>query len=166
MKLFKQINVLSLVALAFSTLLVGCKGPSSEIGPPMVRLGVSTGATYALMEHPEALPAVRASADVICSQAAGTNLSPTSVVAAINAYTKQTPESILIVNSALGLYTLVWNGYGAEAVKNDPLLRTYLQATCDGLQDALAGQASASRNAPSFGAAPPGSVVWPLVHTR
>lgn len=156
----KVLSVLSLAVLAAG--LVGCGTTGSQIGPPMVRLGVSTGTSYALLKHPQALPAVRASADVICSQAAGTNLAPVNVVAAVNAYTEQTPESVLIVNSALGLYTLVWNGYGADAVKKTPELQKYLQATCDGLNDALASPPTPSgvvRNAPP-------NPAWPLVRTK
>jgi len=155
----KTLSLLSLAVLAVG--LVGCGTTGTQIGPPMVRLGVSTGASYGLLKHPQALPAVKASADIICSQAAGTNLAPANVVAAINTYTEQTPESVLIVNSALSLYTLVWNGYGAEAVKNTPALQTYLQATCDGLQDALASQPTSgvTRNAPP-------NPAWPLVRTK
>lgn len=135
----KVLSLLTLAALAVGV--VGCKSTGgSKIGPPMVRLGVSTGASYSLLKYPEAMPAVKASADIICSQAAGTDLAPASVVEAVNTYTQQTPESTLIVNSALSLYTLVWNGYGAEAVKSSPELQLYLQATCDGLNDALLAQ--------------------------
>lgn len=155
----KVLSFITLAALAVGV--VGCGSTGTKIGPPMVRLGVSTGASYGLLKHPEALPAVKASADVICSQAAGTNLAPASVVEAVNAYTQQTPESTLIVNSALSLYTLVWNGYGAEAVANAPELQLYLQATCDGLNDALAQQPTSGvvRNAPP-------NPAWPLVRTK
>ena len=133
-------QILSLITLAALAVgVVGCKNPgATNIGPPLVRLGVSSGATYSLMKYPQAAPAVKASAAIICAQAAGTNLAPAAVVEAVNAYSEQTPESTLIVNSALSLYTLVWNGYGESAVSNSPTLKLYLGATCDGLNDALA----------------------------
>lgn len=156
----KVLSLFTLSALAVG--LVGCGttgGTKPNIGPPMVRLGVSSGATYSLLKYPQALPAVKASAAIICSQANGTNLAPAAVVEAVNAYTEQTPESVLIVNSALSLYTLVWNSYGASAVANTPTLQLYLSATCDGLNDALAAQPAAGvvRNAP------PQNPTWPQV---
>ena len=156
----KVLSVLSLAVLA--TGLVGCGSTGSRIGPPMVRVGVSTVTGYALAKHPQAMPVVRASADVICAQAASTNLSPVNVVAAVHAYTEQTPESVLIVNGALSLYTLVWNSYGTDAVNNLPTLQQYLQATCDGLNEALTAypkSALISRNTL------PNST-WPLVRTK
>ena len=131
----KVLSLFTLAALAVS--LVGCNIPG--IAPGVLRLGVSSGAAYSLLKYPQAAPAVRASAEIICSEANGTNLAPAAIYAAVNAYGQQTPESTLIVNSALGLYTLVWNGYGAEAVNNSPNLKLYLSATCDGLHDALGG---------------------------
>jgi hypothetical protein len=154
----KVLSLLTLAALAVG--LVGCGTTSNtNLGPPLVRLGVSSGASYSLLKYPQAVPAVRASAAIICSQAAGTNLAPAEVVAAVDAYAEKTPESVLIVNSALSLYTLVWNGYGAAAVTNTPALKLYLAATCDGLNDALA-------TVPAPGVvrnAPPQNPAWPQV---
>ena len=131
------LSVIALAVLAFGV--VGCKNTGgTSIGPPLLRLGVSSGASYSLLKYPQAAPAVKASASIICAQANGTNLSQAEVVAAVNAYQDQTPESVLIVNSAIGLYTLVWNGYGESAVSNSPTLKLYLGATCDGLNDAIA----------------------------
>lgn len=130
----KILSLFALVALAVS--LVGCKSP---IAPGLVRLGVSSGASYSLLKYPQAGPAVKASAEIICSQANGTNLAPSAIYAAVDAYTQKTPESVLIVNTALGFYTLIWNGYGADAVNNQPQLKLYLEATCGGLNDATSG---------------------------
>ena len=154
-------TVASVITLAvLATGMVGCGTTASgpNIGPPMVRLGVSTSATYSLLKYPQAKPAVQASAAIICSQANGTNLAPAAVVEAVNAYTEQTPESVLILNSALSLYTLVWNSYGVSAVSNTPALKLYLSATCEGLNDALAAQPTTTvmRNAPR-------NPAWPLV---
>lgn len=154
-------KVLSLIALAaLAVSLVGCKSP---IAPGVVRLGVSTGASYSLLKYPQAAPAVRASADIICAQANGTNLAPESVYAAVNAYSHQTPESVLIVNSALSLYTLLWNGYGANAVNNIPQLKLYLGATCDGLNDAV-GTIPTTTAAPSMLRSAPVDKNWPHVN--
>ena len=129
----KIMSLFALLALAVS--LVGCK---SAIAPSVVRLGVGAGASYSLLKYPEAAPAVKASAAIICSQANSTNLSPEAVYAAVDAYKEKTPESVLIVNTALGMYTLVWNGYGQTAVSNNPAFKLYLEATCGGLMDAVA----------------------------
>lgn len=129
----KVLSIVALAALAAS--LVGCSSPT--VGPSVLRLGVSSSASYSLLKYPEAAPAVKASADIICSEANSTNLAPAAIYEAVNAYGGQTPESTLIVNSALGFYTILWNNYGTDAVNNIPTLRLYLGATCDGLHDAL-----------------------------
>lgn len=134
----KIVSLLALAALAVSLVGCGTTGGGPNVGPPLVRLGVSSGASYSLLKYTNALPAVKASAAIICSQAHGTNLAPAAVVEAVNAYQQQTPESVLIVNSALTLYTTIWNSYGTVAVTNYPTLRLYLEATCDGLNDAIA----------------------------
>lgn len=129
-------KILSLfVLLALAVSLVGCKSP---IAPAVLRLGVGAGASYSLLKYPEAVPAVKASAAIICAQANSTNLSPEAVYAAVDAYAEKTPESVLIVNSALSMYTLIWNGYGQTAVANNPQFKLYLEATCGGLTDAVA----------------------------
>lgn len=146
-----------MAALAVS--LVGCKSP---IGPGVVRLGVSSGASYSLLKYPQAAPAVKASADIICAQAGGTNLAPASIYAAVDAYSQKTPESVLIVNSALSLYTLLWNGYGASAVNNLPQLKLYLEATCGGLTDAV-GTIPTPTAAPAMLRAAPVNKDWPHI---
>jgi len=148
-----------MAALAVS--LVGCKS-TNGIGPGVLRLGVASGASYSLLKYPQAAPAVRASADIICSEANGTNLAPAAIYAAVNAYGQQTAESTLIVNSALGMYTLIWNGYGVDAVNNSPTLKLYLSATCDGLTDALSGLPSPTA-APSVLRSAPVNKDWPHV---
>lgn len=157
----KILSLFALVALAVS--LVGCK--SSAIAPSVLRLGVGAGASYSLLKYPEAAPAVKASAAIICSQASNTNLSPEAVYAAVDAYKEKTPESVLIVNSALSLYTLIWNGYGATAVTNNPQFKLYLEATCGGLTDAVATIpiVPSSNTLSILRAAPPVSKQWPQV---
>jgi hypothetical protein len=155
-------QILALVTTAWlASLSLGCKTASNPaLGPATVRLGVSSTASYALLEYPQAGPAISASAAVICSQAQGTNLAPSAIVSAVNNYVRLTPESALIVNSAINFYTLIWQSYGETAVKNSPRLRTYLQATCDGLNDALAYVTNT--NMVKSGTKP---VAWPLVHS-
>ena len=121
-----------------SILLMGCKTQPGavNIGPPLVRMGVYTGATYGMIKYPQAIPGVRGAAAIVCAQAAGTNVSPAEVVQAVQAYTELTPESKIIINGALQFYTLLWNTY-APTGTNSVLLGQYLTATCDGLNDAL-----------------------------
>lgn len=141
---------LSLLALTFA---VGC----SSITPSVVRLGVGTGVAYGVQKYPEALPEVKIAAEVICSAAHGTDISPTNIVAAIRlADPNISTDATLIVNGALVLYIGVWNSYGASAVNNNPKIRPYLEATCDGLTDVLAtaGRRSFRMRSPKD---------WPLV---
>lgn len=116
-------------------LLSGCNNPT--VGPAAMRLSVATAVGYSVQKYPQAIPGIKAGADIICAQASATNLSPANVVAAVNAYTEMTPESVLILNAGLGFYTLLWNSYGENAVKNSPLFQQYLLATCGGIRDGL-----------------------------
>lgn len=132
-------------------LATGCTAVTGKLTPSVVQQGTSAGVSYSTAKYPTAIPYVRAAGEVICSAANGTNISPAVIVAAVensNAAFLKTPEGVLILNSALTLYIGVWESYGAEAVDNAPALKTYLQATCNGIQQGLVGR-------------PRG--VWPLV---
>lgn len=146
----------TIICLALSACLLtcGCSTITGKLTPPVVQQGVATGVSYSTAKYPTAIPYVRAAGEVICSAANGTNLSPAAVVAAVessNATFLKTPEGVLILNSALTLYIGVWESYGAEAVNNAPVLKTYLQATCDGINQGLVGRTREVRG------------VWPII---
>ena len=125
----KKLLLIPIVALLALT---GCKTSNPNVGPALLRLGVSSGAGYSLMRYPAAVPAVRASADIVCAVAAGTNVSPANIVAALDAYNFNTAESIFIINAALGAYELCFNG-----LSDTGDAKPYAEALCGGLQDAL-----------------------------
>lgn len=129
----KKLIALSLLAAIIT--LTGCKtNDNANVGPALLRLGVSTAAGYSLLKHPEAVAGVSVGASIICAAANGTNISPAQVVAALNAYGELTPEAVFVLNAAIGAYTLAFNGLSDT---NNATANPYLVATCGGLQDAL-----------------------------
>lgn len=119
------------------SLLTGCTSINPILSTQLLRSGVATGVSYGVSRYPQSVPGVRVVTEVVCAAAASTNISPANVIAAIQSSgVELTPETTLIVNGALLLYTGVWNAYGENAV-NNPALKPYLQATCDGMKDGL-----------------------------
>ena len=128
-------KLIALSLLAAAITLTGCKtNNQSNVGPGLLRLGVSTAAGYSLMKNPEAAPGVRAGAAIVCSVANGTNLSPAAIVAALN-NGPMDDESVFILNAGIGAYTLIFNGL--SDTNNVATIRPYTLAVCDGLNDAL-----------------------------
>lgn len=152
-------NRLLLSALCLS-LLTGCTAVSPIISPQLTRSGVAVGISYGVSQYPKSVPAVRVATEVICSAAASTNISPASLIAAIQSSGAElTPQTTLIIHTALLLYTGVWNAYGENAVNNIPTLKLYLNATCDGMKDGLAPL-------PPGVTASPTSTQWPVLRAR
>jgi len=148
-------NTLALIPL-LALLLTGCKTSSPLISPTLVQQGVATGVSYSVARYTNAVPYLRAADTIICSAANSTNIAPAQIVAAIEAAgLTKTPESVLILNSALLLYIGVWQSYGNDAVNNVPTLKLYLQATCNGIQQGLVGVVGATRGVPDKN--------WPVV---
>ena len=69
---------------------------------------------------------------VVCAVAHGTNVSPAAIVTALDAYGPLTPESVLIVNSALSLYEIIYAGIAPTNAS------PYAVALCAGLEQGLA----------------------------
>jgi len=154
----------SILAVLAIVVLSGCAtGSKPLISPSVVQQGVTAGVKAGTLKWPTAIPYVEASVAVICSEAAGTNLSPAQVVADLEksgAAAFKTVEGVLIVQGGLLLYTTIWNAFGADAVNNAPVFKGYLQAVCQGMHDGLppsgdTAGARARRNAPDT------SKAWP-----
>lgn len=152
----------ALLSLALIPALFGCStGGNNNLAPSLVRVGVATGVSYGALKYPKSVPGVRIAGEVICSAANGTNLSPASVIEAIHAASPNiSPETTLIVNGALVLYIGVWNSYGQSAVNNQPNLKLYLKATCDGINDGLLPQSAAKASTESS------TMSWPLLRAK
>ena len=140
------------ITLLALVLVAGC-GTTSLISPLIVEQGVATGVSYSVAQYPAAVPYLKAVAPIVCSEAANTNLAPAQVVAAIESSTAasalKTPEGVLILNGALLLYTGVWESYGSNTVASSAVLQTYLQATCNGMNEGLGTNAlSVARKGP------------------
>lgn len=148
------------MSMALIPALCGCSTVgNNNLAPSLVRVGVATGVAYGVMKYPASAPGVRIAGEVVCSAANGTNLSPASVIEAINAVSPNiSPETTLIVNGALVLYIGVWNSYGQGAVSNAPNLKLYLKATCDGINDGL--------HTPARTTARPATEIWPLLRAK
>lgn len=129
-------KLIALSLLAAAITLTGCKTNQANIGPGLLRLGVSTRTGYALMKNPEAAPDVRVGAAIVCSFASGTNLNPAVLVEALNKG-PMSDEAVFIFNAGVGAYTLVFNGL--PDTNNIALIQPYAQAACDGFNDALIG---------------------------
>lgn len=152
------------IATITSAAICGCSTiqpiVTQYVTPANVQLGVSTGVAAAVVEWPQAIPGVQAAANVICSDAGQTNLNPTLIIADIQKLdpSLNTPTDILIENGALDAYTLLWEAYGASAVTNAPLLQSYLQATCAGMNQGLGPNAALKFSLT------PATNSWPIIH--
>lgn len=153
-----------LIALAAALIAgSGCKSANPTVGPALLRLGVSTGAGYALQKYPVAVPGVRAGADIVCALANGTNPDPAQMVAALDAYGQKSPEAVLILNAALAAYEIVYEGLNNT---NQTAAQPYAMALCGGLTDALALYGGGAVNVPATRALSPfthGSPKFPQV---
>lgn len=147
-------NPTNLLMLLSVVVLCGCASNKPILSPALVQAGVSAAVGYGAAKYPQAVPYVRAAEPVICAASESTNLAPAEVVLAIQqAGVLKTPESVLIVNSALLLYSGIYNAFGADAVNQNELLQAYLKATCYGIGQGL----------PVNPAEAPSNANWPQV---
>lgn len=144
---------LPLILTALVAFAVGCKNTSPTLGPSLVQQGVATGVSYSVIKYTNAVPYLKVGAQIVCASAAGTNISPAAIIASLEqsslANSLKTPEGVLIFNSAMLLYTGIWESYGSNAVANVAQLQPYLQATCNGMNQGLAYTTLSARNAPA-----------------
>jgi hypothetical protein len=127
-----------IACLLAATLAAGCSTTGSNPGvtKAIVTTTVATAVALGVEKSPESVPYLRAAAPIICSAAAGTNLSPVAVITALEnspATQFKTVQATIIINGALSLYTVLYEQYGADYVKNHAQLQSWLQGTCDGL---------------------------------
>lgn len=121
----------------------GCKtaptAAQQQLTTAIIEDAVTTGADLGLMKYPQALPFVIAARDVICSASSGSNVSPATIVADLQASPAagavRSAEGMVIVNGALALYDTVWASLGTNTARAQP----YLQAVCIGLGNAIPG---------------------------
>lgn len=136
----KSLRILLPIVSAVA-LLSGCGTQQTLISPALVQQGVATGVAYSAEKYTNSIQYLRIADSVICSMASSTNIAPAEVIAAIerspSAAVTKTPEGVLILNSALTLYTGIWNSYGSNAVANAVEIQPYLKATCDGINQGL-----------------------------
>jgi hypothetical protein len=144
---------LAVFALA-CLVLTGCNG-LAPLGQAFVRTTAFTGTAVGLKKHPEAKPEVEAASLIFCAAANNTNVVPDQILSTLEASGIGGNEwAWFIVNGALGLYTSVYESYGAD-VKNYPVLVGYLRAICDGMRQGLGAVSLAAKGAKPSKPLPP-----------
>ena len=136
--------IISALALAVS-LTTGCKSVSSLVTPATLQAGITATASAALQKYPQYTGEVQLAADIICADAASTNLDPATVIADLQASGVSTngTEFTLIVDVALFGYELAYNSL--VSANNQAAAQPYLAAVCAGLNAALPAPASAMK---------------------
>lgn len=141
-------KIKSLISLAVTVALCGCV-TTSTIQNAVIKKGVSEAVKYGATKWPDSKPYVAAVGPVVCSVAAGTNLSPDAVISALETSTianaVKTDSGAIVANMVIAVYSGAWELWGADAVKNSAALKGALQATCDGINDGLSNRTRAMR---------------------
>ena len=112
--------------------LCACK-TQSPISHALFQQSVALAETYALEQHPEVVPEVRAAAGVVCAVSHGTNANPAAIVAALNAAGITNANTKLIVNGGIALLNTVVVAIGP----NTNQIALYSQDLCIGMQQGL-----------------------------
>ena len=106
----------------------GCK----TAPPNLLRSIVGSSVGYELIEHPDAAPAVSVAAQTVCTLAAGTNVSPATIVNALNG--RIPPKDVLLIKMGVNLYSAAY----AQLPSTNAAASSALAAElCDGLNDSL-----------------------------
>jgi len=114
--------------------LTGCQSPGGQaMSHAAFTAAVTLGEQFALEQHPEAVPYVRAAVPVVCSVANGTNVSPQAIVSALEAANVTNATTKLIVNSSLALFNVVISGIST----NQTEVKLYAQDLCNGMTAGL-----------------------------
>jgi len=127
--------ILKLGLLSVSIMfLAGCTNPGGQaMSHAAFTAAVTLGEQFALEQHPEAVPYVRAAVPVVCSVANGTNVSPQAIVSALEAANVTNATTKLIINSSLALFNVVISGVST----NQTEIRLYAQNLCYGMTAGL-----------------------------
>lgn len=119
-----------LIPLLAAALLCGC----ATNPRPIVTVIVKDGVRFGVSRSPQAVPYLQAVTPVICSVANSTNLTPESLVAAIDAIPfAKPPEAGLIIDFVVGTYDGYFEQYVDTWTSQRPLLKNVLLGCCDGL---------------------------------
>jgi len=133
-------KILTVISLAAMLALAGCGTSNPNVGPmthAAFTTAVTLGEQFALEQHPEATPYLRAATPVVCSVANGTNFSPSAVVSALEAAGVTNSTTKMILNGSLALLDVVIAGLNANNSSNYATIKLYGQDLCNGLQAGL-----------------------------
>lgn len=130
-------HVLPTVLACAMLVMAGCSNTSPKMTKALVKNAVQVGVAVGVNQEPSAIPYLRYAAPVVCQAAKGTNIQPEFIVSALqnNAQANQfkNPQAILIWNSAFGIYTGLYEEFGADEVANRAHLISFLEGVCEGL---------------------------------
>lgn len=149
--------IIPLVALA----IVGCATVKSILTPAAVEQITATTAAWGIATDKNVAPYLQAATPVICSLAGTTVLDPATVVSALensSANELKTPTALIVINSILATYSVVYDAYGSNVTASQ--MQPYLAAMCNGLTKAIGGKLAGTKlTAPG----PTVATKWPYV---
>lgn len=127
-------KITKLAALLAVLVLTGCNTTNqTAMTHAAFTAAVTLGEQFALEQHPEAVPYVRAAVPVVCGVANGTNVSPQAIVSALEAAGVTDPTTKLIINGSLALFNVVISGIAT----NQTEVRLYAVDLCNGMTSGL-----------------------------
>ena len=122
------------IVCAIGLFFTGCANPNqSAMSHAAFTAAVTLGEQFALEQHPEAVPYVRAAVPVVCSVANGTNVSAQAIVSALEAANVTNATTKLIINSSLALFNVVISGIST----NHSEVRLYAIDLCNAMTAGL-----------------------------
>jgi len=133
-------SILALVALC------GCGTTNTgQMSHALLQASVTLGEQYALQQHPEAIPYIKAATPVVCAVAHGTNANPAAVVDALYVSGLGTNDTAkLIINGSIALLNIAVASVGGT---NQPEISAYVTDVCVGMQNGLPGAPMMAKHA-------------------
>jgi len=150
--------------LALGAALVGCAlfTGCSTITPSFTQQTVYEGVSIGLSIYPQAEPEVRIAGEIICAEAAKTNISFEEITRDVDAAGLTNKNSKLIVQGALLAFNTAVNILGLQDQFEKQ--RPYLVATCAGINDALPPRPGLAMTARASKVANPKKPLPPHLH--
>ena len=150
--------------LALGAALIGCAlfTGCSTITPAFTQQSVYETVSIGLSIYPQAEPEIRIAGEIICAEAAKTNISFEEITRDVDAAGLTNKNSKLIVQGALLAFNWAITGLGLQDKFEKQ--RPYLVATCDGLKAALPERTGVAMSARSAVAVKPKKALPPHLH--
>lgn len=124
-------------------LLSGCASTKVLLTPAALEADSALGTSVGLQFYPQARPGLVIARDIICANAAQTNVDPNKIVSDLGAAGITNKEVAIILLPLELLYQQAWAALGTN---NNAKMLPYLQSLCAGLTEGL-GTMAARRHA-------------------